>query len=36
MPEYCTGMSHPPKSTIFAPSLRCTALSGVALSVAVG
>ena len=29
-PEYCTGMSHPPKSTIFAPSARCTECNGVA------
>src|SRR5580698_10617491 len=28
-PEYSTGMSHPPKSTIFAPMLRCTAFKGV-------
>ena len=28
-PEYWTGMSQPPKSTIFAPSARCTAFSGV-------
>src|SRR4029078_211652 len=27
-PEYSTGMSQPPKSTIFAPMLRCTALKG--------
>src|SRR6185295_15174718 len=29
--EYCTGMSHPPKSTILAPEPRCMALSGVDL-----
>ena len=29
MPEYCTGMSQPPKSTILAPSARWTALRGV-------
>src|SRR5690348_11843582 len=28
-PEYSTGMSQPPKSTIFAPMLRCTAFKGV-------
>src|SRR5438270_6089938 len=28
-PAYSTGMSHPPKSTIFAPRLRCNALSAV-------
>ena len=32
MPEYCTGMSQPPKSTIFAPSLRCVAFRGVAFT----
>src|SRR5947207_15978499 len=31
-PEYWTGMSHPPKSTILAPRERCMALSGVDLS----
>src|SRR6185437_3864398 len=28
-PEYSTGMSHPPKSTILAPMRRCMALSEV-------
>src|SRR5579862_7370524 len=28
-PEYSTGISQPPKSTIFAPMLRCTAFKGV-------
>src|SRR5205823_2024758 len=28
-PAYSTGMSHPPKSTIFAPNLRCIALRAV-------
>src|ERR1700730_9182565 len=28
-PLYSTGMSQPPKSTIFAPMLRCTAFKGV-------
>src|ERR1051326_560859 len=33
MPDgYCTGMSQPAKSTMRAPSRRCTALSGVASS----
>src|SRR5438128_3207916 len=31
-PEYWTGMSHPPKSTILAPRERCMGLSGVDLS----
>src|SRR5579871_2556388 len=26
---YSTGISHPPKFTIFAPSFRCSAFSGV-------
>src|SRR5215471_15833059 len=26
---YSTGISHPPKLTIFAPNLRCSAFSGV-------
>ena len=30
MPEYCTGMSQPPKSTILAPNARWTEFSGVA------
>src|ERR1039457_5047443 len=29
IPEYCTGMSHPPKSTILAPSARWTEFRGV-------
>src|SRR5450755_2358195 len=29
MPEYCKGMSQPPKSTILAPILRCTELRAV-------
>ena len=33
IPEYSTGMSHPPNSTIRAPSDRCAAFSGVFLSV---
>src|ERR1700733_1750774 len=36
MPEYCTGMSHPPKSTILAPSLRCVAFSGVVFKAVAG
>ena len=32
MPEYWTGMSQPPKSTILAPSARWTEFSGVARS----
>src|SRR5690242_7051784 len=32
IPEYWTGISHPPKSTSFAPRARCTVLSGVARS----
>src|SRR5919198_4048254 len=31
MPEYSTGMSHPPNGTILAPDARCRALSGVFL-----
>src|SRR4029077_6306918 len=31
-PEYCTGISQPPKSTIRAPMARWMALSGVDLS----
>ena len=31
-PGYSTGMSHPPKSTIFAFSARCVAFSAVFLS----
>src|ERR1039457_1371187 len=34
-PEYSTGMSHPPKSTIFALCARCVAFSAVLRSVAV-
>src|SRR5271154_41713 len=33
---YSTGMSHPPKLTIFAPNRRCSALSGVFRSSLVG
>jgi hypothetical protein len=29
IPEYCTGMSHPPKSTILAPRARWTEFKGV-------
>src|SRR6187402_391342 len=32
MPEYSTGMSQPPNSTIRAPSARCLAFRGVFLS----
>src|SRR5690349_21637859 len=32
---YSTGISHPPKSTILAPSLRCSAFSGVLRSAVV-
>ena len=32
MPEYWTGMSQPPKSTIFAPSARWTEFKGVTRS----
>ena len=32
MPAYCTGMSQPPKGTIFAPALTWTSWSGVRLS----
>src|SRR5512139_1491536 len=35
-PEYSTGMSHPPKSTILAPLSRWTALRGVLRSSAIG
>jgi hypothetical protein len=35
-PAYSTGMSHPPKGTIFAPLSRCTAWSGVLRSSAIG
>src|SRR5476651_718288 len=31
-PEYWTGMSHPPKSTILAPRARCTEFKGVTRS----
>src|ERR1700722_5037834 len=31
-PGYSTGISHPPKSTILAPSARCVAFSAVFLS----
>src|SRR5580692_1594279 len=33
---YSTGISHPPKLTIFAPKRRCTALSGVLRSSVMG
>ena len=36
MPEYSTGMSHPPNSTILAPRARCRACSGVFLRVRTG
>src|SRR5580765_5953846 len=36
MPAYSTGMSQPPKATIFAPDDRCLELSGVFLSGAEG
>ena len=32
IPVYCTGMSQPPKGTIFAPALTWTSRSGVRLS----